>query len=61
MELTEALEATTYLDKETEYLPWQSTLENFLLLHSLLKYKAAYGLFRVHMGKSAEQIYEMCS
>ena len=42
-----ALEVTTYLPKEKDFVPWAAALENFAYLRDMLKDTAAYGALRV--------------
>lgn len=42
-----ALEVTTYLSKEKDFVPWASAFENLAFLTDMLKDTAAYGALRV--------------
>ena len=42
-----ALDITSYLHKETEYLPWSATLTGLRYLDDMLERTAAYGNFKV--------------
>ena len=42
-----ALDVTSYLNKETEYIPWSAALTGLRYLEEMLKRSAAYGNFKV--------------
>ncbi len=44
-----ALQVTSYLGKEVEYLPWNSALSGLGYLNTMLKRTAAYGEFKVSL------------
>ena len=41
-----ALGVTSYLDKETEYIPWKAALKGMAYLKNMLKRSPAYGHFK---------------
>ena len=45
-----ALGVTSYLNSETEYIPWAAALTGFRYLEEMLKRTAAYGDFKVSFG-----------
>ena len=42
-----ALEMTSYLHKETSFIPWQSTFESLTYITSMLNFDPDYKLWRV--------------
>ena len=44
------LDLTTYLHKETEYLPWDSAAGGFSYISSMLKFNSIYGLLNVSLS-----------
>ena len=52
-----ALGITSYLHKETEYIPWAAALSNMGYISSMLKRSAAYGPFRKYMRYLVDPLY----
>lgn len=42
-----ALEVTTYLPREAEYVPWAAVLDNLGYIRDMLRHTTAYGALRV--------------
>jgi aminopeptidase N len=47
-----ALNLTSYLAREDQYLPWESTLSSLLYVQDMLSRSSAYGLFKVRLLSS---------
>ena len=54
-----ALGVTSYLNSETEYIPWSAALSGFRYLEEMLKRTAAYGDFKVGFGMFLFFTYEV--
>jgi len=52
-----ALGVTTYLYKETEYIPWQAALRGMAYIKSMLARSASYGNFKKYMKKLIRPLY----
>ena len=46
-----ALGTTSYLNKETEYIPWKAALSGFSYIDIMLKRSAAYGEFQRYRAR----------
>ena len=47
-----ALNLTSYLAREDQYLPWESTLSSLLYVQDMVSRSSAYGLFKVRLSSS---------
>ena len=47
-----ALNLTSYLAREDQYLPWESTLSSLLYVQDMVSRSSAYGLFKVRLSNS---------
>ena len=45
-----ALNLTQYLEKEEEYLPWDSALNSLSFIRSMMSRTSGYGLFKVSLS-----------
>ena len=52
-----ALEMTTYLQNEIEYVPWKSAIGNLAYIEGMLSKTGLYGLFEVDLKSN---IYHFC-
>ncbi|KAH8351352.1 hypothetical protein KR084_010021 [Drosophila pseudotakahashii] len=53
-----ALRIIDYLQRERELLPWQTALDNLMLLHRILRQTPNFGFFKSYMKKLLSPIYE---
>ena len=53
-----ALGVTSYLHRETEYLPWASALTGLRYIEEMLKRTAAYGDFKVNFQPITNRYYK---
>ena len=53
-----AFNLTRYLDRETEYVPWEAALASFTYISSMMSRTSSYGLLKV---RSAESFTECLS
>jgi len=53
-----ALEVTSYLNSETEYIPWAAALTGFRYLEEMLKRTSAYGDFKTYMRTLIDPLYK---
>ena len=47
---------TRYLERETEYVPWDAALSSFSYIKSMMKRTSGYGLLKVRLSAS----YNVC-
>lgn len=47
LDYSTALDLTRYLEKETEFIPWDAALESFTFLHKMISQTQSYRHFRV--------------
>jgi len=53
-----AMDVTSYLGKETEYVPWRTAINNLGYLQTMLIRTPAYGSFKKYMLKMLEPLYQ---
>lgn len=54
---TTALDVTSYLERETEYVPWKSALTALSYLDNMLNKRLGYDQFRVYILKLLDNVY----
>ncbi|XP_018019808.1 puromycin-sensitive aminopeptidase-like protein, partial [Hyalella azteca] len=53
-----AMDALSYLDKETEYVPWKTALNNLGYVKNMLSRTASYGAFKRYLISLLEPLYK---
>ncbi|XP_047740791.1 aminopeptidase N [Hyalella azteca] len=53
-----AMDVLSYLDKETEYVPWKTALNNLGYVKNMLSRTAAYGAFKRYLISLLEPLYK---
>jgi hypothetical protein len=56
-----ALELTSYLNRELDYVPWKSFFKSITYLDNMLSYSSCYGLFQEYCGRQINDIYSRLS
>ena len=52
-----ALQVTSYLGNEAEYIPWAAALKGLDYIKNMLQHTPAYGSFKIYINKLVEPIY----
>ena len=55
-----ALEVTSYLNSETEYIPWAAALTGLRYIEEMLKRTSGYGDFKVRSKHCFYEILQFC-